>query len=813
MNQVTTQYQVVLTGAIQTGQDKQLVLEKLANLFKRPPETLASLLNGNSTTIKRGLTGTQAQQYVDALTLAGVVARAEEIITTPPTSPAKETKQSAPKKSAKPVDDIMNSFAGKIEPVATTPMYHVSMLLGTIIILLLPLLYLCMIAIVMYGLFYHATESIVIFKKTRGYVALLIYLTPLAVGSALTVFMLRPLFINWRFHDPDKDLDPNTQPHFYAFVNKICDLVGARRPSMIRITSEVNAYASFRHGASGMFTRQMVLTVGMPLIGCLDTRTLAGILAHEFGHFRQGANMRMTFLNYKVLNWFNAAIHLRGKLDQKLEEWANSSHQLIVIPMQVSRAFIWMTRKILAALSYLSARVYYMLCRQGEFDADRYAARLIGSQNFQLIAQEFIRLSMAATAVKDEMNATWHNNQQLVDDYTRAITAEYQNQPADIQETVNKIIADGNTHWQNTHPCDRERNENAMREKSSGIFTLAVPASQLFTRFDKYSKDMTFHLYRNIWELPVAVNNLVPVEQFIGHRQQREQHSAAMDYFFKDCFNIHTPVLVMPLPKVNADQQTQFMQKWYALAEQLLKNQSLIKQHYNQCGQLYERKQLAESAEALLKAGFKIDPKEFKLAKAELPTVAARLASLNQEYGNALQQMQNNNKLVYNRMQIDFALAQLPCHLPSTAEVNENLPQLQKITDCLNRLNGIQDEIRQLGFVQSRLETLLHNFDSDETQNPKDLRTEIENLADICRRHLTALQNSLGNLAYPFAHTKTNYQLSEHIFTQKHNELNPPQIAQYSDSVQNDLYYFKWQCVAALADHARKIESILGLES
>lgn len=819
MNQATSQFQVVLTGAIQAGQDRQLVLDKLAKLFKQPPEMLASLLNGKVTTIKRGLSETQAMQYVTALNLAGAIARAEAMMTasTPAAEPLQasvnKTKQPLPKKPSKPIDDILTAFTGKIDPVPTTPMYHLSMLLGTVIMLLMPFLYVALICGVIFGLYFHATESIVIFKKTRGYAALLIYLTPLAVGGALTLFMLRPLLINWRHHDPDKDLDPNTQPHLYAFVNKICDLVGARRPSMIRLNSEVNASASFRHGATGMFTRQMVLTLGMPLIGCLDTRTLAGILAHEFGHFRQGANMRMTFLNYKVLNWFNAAIHMRGSLDQKLEEWASSSHQIIAIPMQVSRAFIWLTRKILLALSYISARVYYLLCRQGEFDADRYAARLIGSQNFRSISQEVIRLSMAANAVNEEMNTTWYNNQQLVDDYTRAIAAEYQNQPADIQQTVDKIIAEGNTHWQNTHPCDRERNENALREKTEGVFTLTLPASQLFTRFDKFSKEMTFHHYRNVWELPVATNNLVPIEQFLGQRKQREQRSAAMDYFFKECFNIHTPVLIMPVPKVNSEQQAKFTQQWHSLAEQLNKNQSLIKQHYDQCGQLYERKQLAENAEALLKAGFTIDPKEFKLTKGDLPTVASRLARLNEEYGPALQQMQNNNKLIYNRLQIDFALAQLPSHQAATAAFRDNLPQLQKVTDCLIRLNGVMDEVRQLGFVLGRLSTLLHNYDSDETQNPKDLRSEIEGLAEICRRHLTALQNSLANLAYPFAHTKTNYQLGDHIFTQNLSELNPPQMAQYGDTVQNDLYYFKWQCVAALADHARQIESALGLAS
>jgi Zn-dependent protease with chaperone function len=67
---------------------------------------------------------------------------------------------------------------------------------------------------------------------------------------------------------------------------------------------QVNASASFRRGFLSLFSRDLTLTIGLPLVAGLTVRQLGGVLAHEFGHFAQGAGMRLTFVVRSVNAWF-----------------------------------------------------------------------------------------------------------------------------------------------------------------------------------------------------------------------------------------------------------------------------------------------------------------------------------------------------------------------------------------------------------------------------------------------------------------------------------------------------------------------------
>ena len=50
--------------------------------------------------------------------------------------------------------------------------------------------------------------------------------------------------------------------------------------------------------------RDVVLTIGLPLAAGLTIQEFAGVLAHEFGHFAQGAGMKLTYLIRATSAWF-----------------------------------------------------------------------------------------------------------------------------------------------------------------------------------------------------------------------------------------------------------------------------------------------------------------------------------------------------------------------------------------------------------------------------------------------------------------------------------------------------------------------------
>src|SRR6185503_19433346 len=96
-------------------------------------------------------------------------------------------------------------------------------------------------------------------------------------------------------------LDPAREPLLFNFVKRICALVGAPAPCRVDVDCQVNASASLRRA---LWSKDLVLTIGMPLASGLNMPQFAGVLAHEFGHFAQGAGMRLTYIIRQINFWF-----------------------------------------------------------------------------------------------------------------------------------------------------------------------------------------------------------------------------------------------------------------------------------------------------------------------------------------------------------------------------------------------------------------------------------------------------------------------------------------------------------------------------
>src|SRR5262249_33517292 len=143
-------------------------------------------------------------------------------------------------------------------------------------------------------------------------------------------------------------------------------------------------------GALGVFGNTLVLTIGLPLAAGLSLKQLAGVLAHEFGHFSQGAGMRLIVLIMTVNQWFARVVYERDAWDETLASWSGASNGgYVLVGVAVVGRAVWLPRRILWVLMYLGHIVSGFLLRQMEYDADRYEARLVGADVF---AQTFWRM-------------------------------------------------------------------------------------------------------------------------------------------------------------------------------------------------------------------------------------------------------------------------------------------------------------------------------------------------------------------------------------------------------------------------------------
>ena len=90
---------------------------------------------------------------------------------------------------------------GHVAPVKLSIGYRLSLFVVGILMLLLPLIYVGLIALFVYGVYYHATHNQSMMSPT-GYGRariwiwmVVLYFAPIVAGCIMTVFMVKPLFV------------------------------------------------------------------------------------------------------------------------------------------------------------------------------------------------------------------------------------------------------------------------------------------------------------------------------------------------------------------------------------------------------------------------------------------------------------------------------------------------------------------------------------------------------------------------------------------------------------------------------------------
>src|SRR6266436_2124535 len=95
--------------------------------------------------------------------------------------------------------ELLAGFIGPVPRTRVSVFYQIGLLLVTLMMLLLPLIYLAMIAAAGWGVYLYATRFTFLLSFGYGGVRLyllklMLYLGPLFVGLVLVFFMIKPLF-------------------------------------------------------------------------------------------------------------------------------------------------------------------------------------------------------------------------------------------------------------------------------------------------------------------------------------------------------------------------------------------------------------------------------------------------------------------------------------------------------------------------------------------------------------------------------------------------------------------------------------------
>ena len=717
-------------------------------------------------------------------------------------------------KTVKTSAEAIDAFEGKIKRVWTSPFYFAGMIVVATAMVLLPVIYIGLIGLAGYGVYYHAVENTHIMSYGTGRArigAFLLYVAPIVIGVILVLFMVKPLFARAARRERRLSLVPENEPQLFAFVHRLCEVIGSPKPKRIDVDCEINASASFRRGFWSLFwPGDLVLTIGVPLVAGLSLRQFTEVLAHEFGHFAQGLGMRLTYIIRSVNIWFSRVVYERDSWDEWLTETSHHEEGKIAIVFMLARLFVWITRRILWLLMMIGHVISCAMLRQMEYDADRHAARVVGSEAAIAATQRVQLLMLALQKVHSELGHSWQDGK-LADDFPRLLTMRADSCPRQLRDEVYGRLQEGKTGLFDTHPSDAARIRRAEKDWEEGVFRVDGSTSILFDNFPGLCQSITLWYYQDILGPNVTPKQLVSTADMTKIVEAaRKDHEAAGRYFH-GCL---TPLRLLDLERATEVFKLppkDCLARLKRSREALEKSLATIRNTYDTYGEVQETISRATMVSSLIDAGIKLNPKDFDLKSSKAADVPLELDRLKQSAAKLSDNLVKIDQVI--RLRLLCAISLLSVEEISARVVNGDIlrRRADKLIDALTQIRSVSAAHNALRNKQM----LLHAWASiiaDETEIEPEINSRIGRLLRELQDQMRHIRERLLNEPYPFKHTTGNISLADHVVGTIPASDDFGGTIHVAERIVDNLDSLYGRIMGELASMAERVEKAIGLK-
>ena len=632
---------------------------------------------------------------------------------------------------ADPDYSILNGFQGQIIRPKTSIFYHTGLVLVAATMLLLPLVYVGLVGTVAFAVYYHAVHHLRPIMAMGGYntagmvlFKLLIYFVPLLIGVVVVFFMFKPLLAGRPKSAQPLALNPANERLLYAFIEKICDIVGAPSPKRIDLDCQLNAAAGFRRGFFSMFGNDLVLVLGLPLVANLTARELAGVIAHEFGHFTQGAGMRLNYIINSVNFWFARVAYQRDAWDVALETWAEESEdaRLVLVVMTVQLA-VWFSRLILKILMLIGHVVGGFMLRQMEYDADAYEIKVAGSDCFEQTTRKLATLGAAWNETQKHLAASWKHNKTLPDNLPALIRHAHQRLSPPVLQKIDDSLGLHRTGLFDSHPAPADRIRQARKANDPGIFHDARPATSLFASFEHPSRFVTLLHYTDDIGIPISEDMLTQVEV-----EQPGASGGGSQAYFLGLLPLMKPVrIAAPAPSTRIDADFAELNQLISSLQQIAPQ---LEGFAQQDVELLEQLTSTRAAHILLNNGYGLSAGTFSLPKMNLHEAATAEAGVLEARQELRRSLREVLPTLNRRLELGIGL--------SLTDVSESpAEERDKVAELVAWINDNAENYELQRELAEALLTLgkINEVKSREGENP------------AMRRTVAAAEHTVGALA------------------------------------------------------------------
>lgn len=753
-------WNVEISGHILPNFDPSEVVNNFSSKIGVGQPQAKSMLNGRAKVIKRSVDHSSAQKYQAILSSIGVetklikieadalgnlsilpteeekeIARQpfqENHQTNPPSRAAapvgrpslknqvKTDKRKTKKKAAISIKQIEQAFRGELPTNSLGLGYRIALFSCALALLVIPLSYCALTLATGYLTYLFATTQVDYLIKAPVLVNGGLYIGTTFAGSVLFIFLLRPFLPSVKTQGEELILNPSNEKVFVELVHRVCDAVSAPYPKEIRISTDVNASASFQSGLLNHLQHNLVLVIGTPLLAGLSVNQLAGILAHEFGHFNQRSAMRSQQLIWTINNWlYTAANNQDGWNDALGSISTRSNNPIISLAVIMAKMMITITGFVLYVFMYLAVGLSCWLSRQMEFDADSYQISLSGSREFKTTFSQLIKCDYA---MQRTFEGCFGSDQPGLPNNLTPLFSQYlHNTPKDIEKSISDSLSSGKSSWWDTHPSNHERIEKANTSSVKGIFSCNFPASMLFRDLEGLGKSTTALFYRERGYYPDK-NELYDTNELIEQAKGECQAEDALLSYFNGWFE---PDWTMgSFPKL--DQEANSLDESVKQITELIgkiryasPDVTTLKNNKDATNKKWLQAQLLAPR---LKAGIAINRSETPLTGEEIANIDDHLNSINAQLIKLENKLRAHQSLMAQRISLAISL---------TKNVNQK-NQGERLTLALESIQTNLSQLKKASWKVSVLNELYgrmnYDAEADYSASIMDLSVELYEL-------------------------------------------------------------------------------------
>ena len=697
--------------------------------------------------------------------------------------------------------NILNGLTQPIEPVERSANYSSGMFGAAFVMVFMFVGYMTALA----GLFWLTLNFALPIFSFPGFWTFVVYGT-LALASASVFFaLIKPIFIRQEADFEEFELRPEQEPLLFEFVNRICQAVGSAKPTRIIVDPHVNAGASF---ANSVLDNEMRLVIGLPLVMGMDTRSIAGVLAHEFGHFSQASGMRLSFFVRSLDHWFYQAATLRDPWDEKVAELSQTTSLPFNLVFYVVRGAVAAAKYIMYLLVMVGHFFVSRLLQEMEYDADRYEARLAGSQVFAKTARKLQLLHICFEKTLEDLDH-YRRTKRLPDDLITLLVDNEKNIDEEKFRELEDELLNLKTDWSDSHPSDRDRIENVAKENAPGVFTVEYPGSVLFSDVEALCKILTVQIYKDTFGKDFKQSEVKDTKQLIAESDVRRTEGKAALRFALDQFCGYDTFLFPRTQLGTAINSTEYKNETNSRRQYMMDNVRAYAKIRQSEDALKEDMASTTCALRLMEAGFDLSSAGDIFKVSTIPQAHQMQNQLISQDQTVKGQVAPFRQVLGARLIDALEFMRSPQMFKATGEHPSVAQEIQNILAVWNCVFGLRPTFDLFTF-ELRVNGMLISFAEEHMDERmlQSINAAMARLTDF----MIQIQQATVSLMYPFEHGDGQVSLSHFLVP----EL--PRTQDYSATfdaaidLDKNMEFLLRRCVARLGALAEKVEKTFGFE-